>query len=121
MTTPRHEVAILGGGLAGLTLALQLKRSREETTVVVIEKRAGPAPDAAFKVGESTGDVGAQYFREVVGAADHLDNVHLRKVGLRFFFPRGTTPTSRNASSSPRPDTLSCTRIRSIAGGSRTS
>ena len=48
------DVAILGGGLAGLTLAIQLKQMRPQTTVVVLEKREGPAPLAAFKVGEST-------------------------------------------------------------------
>ena len=35
----RYDVAILGGGLAGLTLAIQLKRTRPETSVVVLEKR----------------------------------------------------------------------------------
>ena len=50
----RYDVAILGGGLAGLTLAIQLKRQRPDTSVAVLEKRDGPAPLAAFKVGEST-------------------------------------------------------------------
>ena len=57
-----YDVAILGGGLAGLTLAIQLKQTRPETSVVVLEKREGPAPLAAFKVGESTVPAGAHYF-----------------------------------------------------------
>src|SRR2546422_394476 len=52
-TSNRYDVAILGGGLAGLTLALQLKRQRPETSIFVAEKRPGPAPEAAFKVDES--------------------------------------------------------------------
>ena len=36
----RYDVAILGGGLAGLTLAIQLKRQRPETSMLVLEKRA---------------------------------------------------------------------------------
>src|SRR2546423_15288163 len=52
--TGHYDVAILGGGLAGLTLAIQLKRQRPDTSVAVLEKRDGPAPLAAFKVGEST-------------------------------------------------------------------
>jgi len=84
-----YDVAILGGGLAGLTLALHLKRARPETSVLVAEKRELPPPEAAFKVGESTVEVGAYYYRELCGMADHLEQRHLRKAGLRFFFPAG--------------------------------
>ena len=83
----RYDVAILGGGLAGLTLAIQLKRQRPDTSVAVLEKREGPAPLAAFKVGESTVPVGAHYFASVVGMEDHLREEQLVKCGLRFFMP----------------------------------
>ena len=83
----RYDVAILGGGLAGLTLAIQLKLTRPETSVLVLEKREGPAPLAAFKVGESTVPSGAHYFAEVVGMRDHLKNEQLVKCGLRYFPP----------------------------------
>ena len=85
----RYDVAILGGGLAGLTLAIQLRRTRPGTRVAVLEKRVGPAPGAAFKVGESTVVSGAHYFAEVVGMRDHLEKEHLIKNGLRFFTPAG--------------------------------
>src|SRR5918911_3456786 len=81
----RYDVAILGGGLAGLTLAIQLKRLRPQTGVLVLEKREGPAPLAAFKVGESTVPAGAHYFAEVVGMREHLSKEQLIKCGLRFF------------------------------------
>src|SRR4051794_8967742 len=83
----RYDVAILGGGLAGLTLAIQLKSARPDTSVVVFEKREGPAPLAAFKVGESTVPCGAHYFAEVVGMKEHLLEDQLRKCGLRYFLP----------------------------------
>ena len=57
--------------------------------MVVLEKREGPAPLAAFKVGESTVPAGAQYFGEVVGMKEHLKTEHLPKCGLRFFLPAG--------------------------------
>src|SRR6266511_1941552 len=85
----RYDVAILGGGLAGLTLAIQLKRQRPDTQVVVLEKREGPAPLAAFKVGESTVSAGAHYFAQVAGMENHLKQRHLIKFGLRFYMPAG--------------------------------
>src|SRR5438445_13188684 len=88
-TSNRYDVAILGGGLAGLTLALQLKRQRPETSIFIAEKRPGPAPEAAFKVGESTVEVSAHYFGEKLGLTDHLESQQLRKFGLRWWFPAG--------------------------------
>ena len=92
-----YDVAVVGGGLAGLTLAIQLKRQRPDTSVVVLEKREGPAPLAAFKVGESTVPAGAHYFAKVVGLETHLKQRHLVKFGLRFF-----TPTADNGDLSER-------------------
>jgi flavin-dependent dehydrogenase len=83
----RYDVAILGGGLAGLTLAIQLKKERPATQVAVLEKREGPAPLAAFKVGESTVISGAHYFAEVVGMRKHLESEQQIKCGLRHFLP----------------------------------
>jgi flavin-dependent dehydrogenase len=85
----RYDVAILGGGLAGLTLGLQLKRARPEISIFTAEKREGPAPEAAFKVGESTLEIGAHYFARVVGLEDHITQDELPKMGVRFFFPAG--------------------------------
>jgi flavin-dependent dehydrogenase len=82
-----YDVVILGGGLAALTLALQLKQRRPQTSIVVLEKREGPAPEAAFKVGESTVELSAQYFANVVHMKDHLEAAENPKAGLRFFFP----------------------------------
>ena len=84
-----YDVAVLGGGLAGLTLARQIKLARPDTSIVVIEKREGPAPDAAFKVGESTTEVGARYFAHIIGMKDHLDEEQIHKFGLRFFLSDG--------------------------------
>ena len=90
--TEQPDVAILGGGLAGLSLAIQLKRERAGTSVVVLEKAPHPPPAAAHKVGESTVELAAFYFSKVLGLQEHLDRHQLRKYGLRFFF-RSSDPS----------------------------
>lgn len=86
---PQYDVAILGGGAAGLTLALQLKRTRPATSILVVEKNPHPVPEAAHKVGESTVEIGGYYLREVLGLEDHLREQQLNKFGLRMFFSSG--------------------------------
>lgn len=86
---PQYDVAILGGGAAGLTLALQLKRTRPATSILVVEKNPHPVPEAAHKVGESTVEIGGYYLREVLGLADHIQEQQLNKFGLRMFFSSG--------------------------------
>ncbi|GAB5443185.1 MAG: tryptophan 7-halogenase [Fuerstiella sp.] len=80
------DVAILGGGLAGLTLARQLLMQRPQARVAVIEKRVFPVDESTCKVGESTVEIGAHYFSEVLQLKKHLTDQQLPKFGLRFFF-----------------------------------
>lgn len=80
------DVVILGGGLAGLTLALQLRQRFPDLSIHVLERRAHPLPAAAHKVGESTVEIGAHYFADTLGLRAHLEARHIRKFGFRFFF-----------------------------------
>ena len=83
------DVLILGGGLAGLTLALQLGDREPGLSITVLERRAHPVREAAHKVGESTVEIGAHYFAEVLGLREHLETEQIRKYGLRYFFSEG--------------------------------
>jgi flavin-dependent dehydrogenase len=80
------DVTIMGGGLAGLSLAIQIKNARPETSVLVIDKHQHPVPEAAFKVGESSSESGAHYFANMLGMKAHMNQHQLQKLGLRFFF-----------------------------------
>lgn len=82
----KYDVAILGGGMAGLTLALQLKKMRPSVRIVVIEKQKHPVPEATHKVGESTVEILAHYLRDVLELGEHLQKQQLNKFGLRMFF-----------------------------------
>ena len=80
-----YDVLIMGGGLSGLTLAIQLKRRVENIRILVAEKASYPVPEAAHKVGESSVEIASYYLEEILGLKAELEN-ELPKLGLRFFY-----------------------------------
>ena len=98
-----YDVIIAGGGLAGLTLTIQLKRANPELSILVLEMRAGNAPESSHKVGESTVELGTHYIREVLDLKEYLADKQLPKHGLRFFFtPQHKEEISRRVELGPR-------------------
>jgi flavin-dependent dehydrogenase len=84
-----YDVAICGGGLAGLTLARQLKLKMPNISMIVLDRLGSPLPEAAFKVGESTVETGAYYLTDILQLRDYIEQQHIIKLGLRFFYGDG--------------------------------
>ena len=87
MTEPRekYDIVICGAGLAGLTLALQLRRQLPEKSILILEKEVGPIPAGIHKVGESMTEGGTFLLRQLAGLKDYIESTHIKKLGLRFF------------------------------------
>jgi len=89
------DIAICGAGLAGLTLARQIKLEQPERTVVLIERAARPLTLAAHKVGESSVELGAHYLGEKLQLHNYFTEEHYKKMGLRYFFGDSTGPLEK--------------------------
>jgi flavin-dependent dehydrogenase len=96
------DVLIAGGGLAGQCLARQLKLARPGLNIAVIDAVRRPLPEAAFKVGEATSELGAHYFSHKLQLKEFLDREQLVKNGLRFFFGDAQGPLENRPEYGPR-------------------
>ena len=81
------DVVIIGGALAGAATAIQLLRAQPTLRVVIVEKTT------AFprKVGEATVEVSAYFLGRVLGLTQYLNEAHLVKQGMRFWFSNERT------------------------------
>src|SRR6266850_6459864 len=77
-----YDVAIIGGALAGAATAMLLLREKPELKILILEK------SAAFtrRVGEATVEVSGYFLGRVLGLTQHLNEAHLVKQGMRFWF-----------------------------------
>lgn len=87
-----YDVVICGGGLAGQTLARQLKAEYADITILILERATFPLPETTAKVGESTASIGGYYLSEMLGLDEYLKNSHYEKLGFRFYFGDSQKP-----------------------------
>ncbi len=88
-----EDVIIIGGGLAGLTLARHLLLYTDRT-VLLLDKREEPARRTQ-KVGESLVQLSGYYMSRVLDLEEHLLCEHYLKYNLRFYWK---TPGRENRS-----------------------
>src|SRR5258705_13210514 len=88
------DVAIIGGVLAGAATAILLLREQPTLRVVIVEK------SAAFgrRVGEATVEVSAYFLGRILGLTQYLNDAHLVKQGMRFWFANASTRTLEDCS-----------------------
>lgn len=75
-------MAVIGGALSGAATAILLLREQPGLKVLVIEK------SSAFsrRVGEATVELSSYFLGRVLGLTQHLNEAHLVKQGMRFWF-----------------------------------
>jgi flavin-dependent dehydrogenase len=78
----KYDVVILGGAFSGAAAAILLRRDRPDLSVLVIERQE--AFDA--KVGEATTEMSGMFLTRRLAMWQHLENEHLPKEGLRYWF-----------------------------------
>ncbi len=77
-----YDVVIIGGALSGAATAILLLRERPELRVLIVEK----SPAFTRRVGEATVEVSCHFLGRVLGLTQYLNEAHLAKQGMRFWF-----------------------------------
>src|SRR4051812_25636456 len=83
----QYDVIVIGGALSGAATAILLLRGDPSLKVLIIEK------SAAFgrRVGEATVEVSGYFLCRVLGLTKYLNEAHLVKQGMRFWFANSRT------------------------------
>ncbi len=90
----RYDVIVIGGALSGASTAILLRRRNPALRVLIIEK----SDHFERRVGESTVEVSAFFLGRVLGLTDHLNQHHLVKQGMRFWFANESTTSLADCS-----------------------
>ncbi len=80
--TASYDVVVIGGALSGAATATLILRRNPGIRVLIVEK----AEKLGRRVGEATVEVSCYFMCRVLGMAQYLNESHLVKQGLRFWF-----------------------------------
>lgn len=80
----RYDVVVMGGALSGAATAFLIKQKHPAARVLVVEK----SPRFTRRVGEATIELSGFFLTRVLGLTAHLNQEHITKQGLRFWFHR---------------------------------
>ncbi|HEX6083917.1 MAG TPA: NAD(P)/FAD-dependent oxidoreductase [Thermoanaerobaculia bacterium] len=89
----RYDVVILGGAFSGASAAILLRRDAPHLRVLILEK----AERFDEKVGEATTEMSAMFLTRRLAMWRHLENEHLPKEGLRYWFSNEKVTGHANA------------------------
>jgi flavin-dependent dehydrogenase len=83
----RYDVIIIGGALSGAATAILLLREQPELKILIVEK----SPAFTRRVGEATVEISCYFLCRVLGLSQYLNEAHLVKQGMRFWFFNSNT------------------------------
>src|SRR3954453_10788093 len=89
-----YDVVIIGGALSGGATATLLLRHNPGIRVLIVEK----SEKLGRRVGEATVEVSAYFMCRVLGLTQYLNESHLVKQGLRFWFKNDAVKNVSEAS-----------------------
>src|SRR4029077_1887699 len=89
-----YDVVVIGGALSGGATVTLLLRQNPGIRVLILEKSA----KLSRRVGEATVEVSAYFMGRVLGMTQYLNESHLNKQGLRFWFTNDQVKTLADAS-----------------------
>src|SRR5689334_24120990 len=89
-----YDVVIIGGALSGAATATLLLRQNPGIRILILEK----STKLSRRVGEATVEVSAYFMSRVLGLTQYLNESHLPKQGLRFWFTNDEVKTVADAS-----------------------
>jgi flavin-dependent dehydrogenase len=89
-----YDVVIIGGALSGAATAIQILHSQPDLRLLIIEK------SGVFtrRVGEATVEISAYFLSRVIGLTQYLNDAHLVKQGMRFWFANNQTHSLEDSS-----------------------